>query len=75
MTEEQVLLIAKRAVDLFEKQPKRPLHVTQSQAAEMLGLSPATIGKLVRTGKLRLNGCGRIPIGQIDMFLARTKNK
>ncbi len=41
----------------------------------MLGLSRATAGKLVRTGELRLNGCGRIPVGQIDMFLARTKMK
>ncbi|KVS37473.1 hypothetical protein WK36_07965 [Burkholderia cepacia] len=75
MSEEQILQIARRAVQLFEQQPPRPVHVTQGQAADMLGLSRATVGKLVRTGELRLNGCGRIPVGQIDLFLARTKNK
>lgn len=75
LSEEQILQIAQRAVHLFEQQPPRPVHVTQSEAADMLGLSRATVGKLVRTGELRLNGVGRIPIGQIDMFLARTKMK
>ncbi|WP_258180430.1 helix-turn-helix domain-containing protein [Burkholderia multivorans] len=75
LSEEQILNIAHRAVHLFEQQPPRPVHVTQTEAADMLGLSGATVGKLVRTGELRLNGCGRIPIGQIDMFLARAKMK
>ncbi|WP_249209356.1 DNA-binding protein [Burkholderia cenocepacia] len=75
LSEEQILQIARRAVQLFEQQPPRPPHVTQAVAADMLGLSRATVGKLVRTGELRLNGVGRIPIGQIDLFRARTKNK
>ncbi|WP_244105434.1 helix-turn-helix domain-containing protein [Burkholderia cepacia] len=75
LSEEQILNIARRAVHLFEQQAVRPVHVTQAEAADMLGLSRATLGKLVRTGELRLNGCGRIPIGQIDMFLARAKMK
>ena len=33
----------------------RPLHVNQRQAAEMLGVSKPTVGKLVKTGALKLN--------------------
>ncbi|KVD48718.1 hypothetical protein WS61_07745 [Burkholderia sp. ABCPW 11] len=75
MSAEQILQIARRAVQLFEQQPPRPVHVTQAQAADMLGITARTVHTLVRTGKLKLNGVGRIPIGQIDLFLARTKNK
>jgi len=75
LTDEQMLLLIDRAIVEFEREPKRPPHVTQAVAADMLGLSRATVGKLVRTGELRLNGVGRIPIGQIDLFRARTKNK
>ncbi|WP_233623296.1 DNA-binding protein [Burkholderia seminalis] len=75
LTDEQMLLLIDRAIAEFEREPKRPPHVTQAGAADMLGLSRATVGKLVRTGELRLNGVGRIPIGQIDLFRARTKNK
>lgn len=70
LSDEQILQLAHRAVRLFEQQPPRPVHVTQSQAADMLGLSRVTIGKLVRTGELRLNRCGRIPIEEIDWFRA-----
>ncbi|WP_257127199.1 helix-turn-helix domain-containing protein [Burkholderia sp. ABCPW 11] len=75
LSAEQILQIARRAVQLFEQQPPRPVHVTQAQAADMLGITARTVHTLVRTGKLKLNGVGRIPIGQIDLFLARTKNK
>lgn len=47
----------------------RPAHVNQVQAAEMLGLSATTVGKLVRTGKLKLNGCGLVPITEIDRII------
>ncbi|HDR9878285.1 TPA: DNA-binding protein [Burkholderia cenocepacia] len=65
-----MLSLIHRAIVEFEREPKRPTHVTQMQAADMLGLSRATVGKLVRTGELRLNGCGRIPIEEIDWFRA-----
>jgi excisionase family DNA binding protein len=39
------------------------------QAAEMLGISRHTVSKMVHTGKLRLNGCGLIPISQVDALL------
>jgi excisionase family DNA binding protein len=72
-TEEEMLLIASRAIDAFETRPRRPVHVTIKQAAEMLGLSRHTVSKMLTTGELRYNRCGRIPIEQIDMALARSK--
>lgn len=64
------LNIAVQAVRLYAESHPRPPHVTQRQAAEMLGLSAPTVSKLVRAGKLRLNGAGLIPIAQIDALLA-----
>ena len=63
------LQIAKRAVQLYAESHPRPSHVTQIQAAEMLGVTSRTVHTLVRTGKLRLNGLGRIPIVQVDELL------
>ncbi|WP_232440826.1 helix-turn-helix domain-containing protein [Burkholderia ubonensis] len=68
--EADALRIAMRAVRLYDESHPRPLQVTQKQAAEILGLSRVTIGKMVRTGQLRLNKCGMIPISQIDRALA-----
>lgn len=36
----------------------------------MLGITARTVHTLVRTGKLKLNGLGRIPIAQIDELIA-----
>ena len=60
--------IAVRAVKLFAETHPRPTHVTMTQAGEMLGLSRQTVSRLVHTGKIKLNGCGLIPIEQIDMI-------
>ncbi|MGL6155965.1 MAG: DNA-binding protein [Ralstonia mannitolilytica] len=62
--------IAMRAVRLFAETHPRPTHVTMTQAGEMLGLTRQTVSKLVHAGKLKLNGCGLIPIEQIDMIRA-----
>lgn len=67
------LNIAVQAVRIYAESHPRPPHVTQRQAAEMLGLSAPTVSKLVRSGKLRLNGAGLIPIAQIDALLAGDK--
>jgi hypothetical protein len=67
MTDE--LRIALKAVQLYAEQHPRPLQVTRIQAGEMLGISRHTVSKLVRSGKLRLNGCGLIPIDQVDRLL------
>lgn len=47
----------------------RPSSVTQRQAAEMLGVSEATVSRFVRQGRLKLNGVGQIPVGEIDRLL------
>ncbi|WP_322082886.1 DNA-binding protein [Burkholderia sp. BCC1972] len=73
MTELEMLNVARRAVQLYAEMHPRPAHVTQAQAAEMLCLTPRTVHTFVRTGKLRLNGLGRIPISQIDELIA-TRN-
>ncbi|AQW32857.1 helix-turn-helix domain-containing protein (plasmid) [Ralstonia syzygii subsp. celebesensis] len=62
--------IAYHAVRLYAETHPRPPHVTQVQAAEMLGISRWTVAKMVESGQLRLNGCGRIPIEQIDKLLS-----
>lgn len=58
-----------KAVQLYAETHPRPIHVTQKQAAEMLGLSAPTVGRLVKCGQLRLNGAGLIPVSQIDALL------
>lgn len=60
------LQIAAAAVRLYAETHPRPTQVTQTQAAQMLGLSRITVGKLLRNGILSLNACGLIPIEQID---------
>ena len=63
------LQLAAKAVQMALEAHPRPLHVTQKQAAEMLGLSVPTIRKMVASGALKLNKCGLIPIHQIDMAM------
>lgn len=64
--------IARRAVQLYADSHPRPRHVTMTQAAEMLELSRPTVRKLVQSGRLRLNGCGLIPMEQVDLALRLT---
>ncbi len=58
--------VALSAVRLYAETHPRPTHVTQVQAAEMLGLSRKTIGRMIVAGTLRLNRCGLIPIEEVD---------
>ncbi|MDR8049764.1 DNA-binding protein [Burkholderia cenocepacia] len=64
------LAIAIRAVQIYAERHPRPLQVTMTQAAEMLGISRWTVSKMVRFGQFKLNKCGMIPIGQVDRALA-----
>lgn len=64
--EPEHLSIARAAVQLYAETHPRPPHVTQAQAAKMLGLSRPTVHKLVRAGTLRLDACGLIPIQEVD---------
>lgn len=61
--------IAIKAVQIYAESHPRPSCVTQVQAAEMLGVSRETTRKLIRQGKLRLNGIGMIPIVEVDRIL------
>ena len=57
---------AARAVRLYAETHPRPTQVTQRQAAGMLGVSTRTVRNYVVAGKLKLNGCGQIPIEAVD---------
>jgi hypothetical protein len=65
--------IAAKAVQLYAETHPRPVHVTQKQAASMLGFSEKTVSTMVRDGRLKLNECAMIPISEIDRVLALRK--
>jgi hypothetical protein len=68
LIENQELRIAALAVRLYAETHPRPTQVNQIQAGKMLGVSSRTIRNYIRAGKLRLNGCGLIPIESIDII-------
>ncbi len=47
----------------------KPTHVTQIQAAEILQLNRSTVNKLVKSGQLKLNACGKISMKQLELAL------
>lgn len=68
-----VLEIAAKAVQMYHEMHPRPPHVTQKQAAEMLCVSAPTVGRLVKSGLLKRNEAGMIPIHQVDALIAGKK--
>ena len=66
MTEIQ---LAAAAIRVYAETHPSPSQVTHKQAAEMVGVSEATICRMVRDGSLKLNKFGRIPIVEIDRAL------
>ena len=64
------LQIATAAVRLYAETHPRPVHVTQKQAAEMLGKSEPTVRKMIHAGVLKLNKVGLIPVSEIDRVIA-----
>ena len=62
--------IAVKAVQMYAETHPRPSQVTQDQAAEMVGVSPATISRMVKSGNIKLNKFGRIPVSEIDRAIA-----
>lgn len=68
LIESQELRIAALAVRLYAETHPRPTQVNQIQAGEMLGVTSRTIRNFIRAGKLRLNGCGLLPIESIDII-------
>lgn len=65
----EALDIAVKAVRIYAESHPRPSQVTQAQAAEMLGISRPTFAKLIRAGKVSLNSCGLVAIGDVDRLL------
>lgn len=70
LTEEQLARVAARAVQLYADRHPRPTQVTQAQAAEILGVAPRTVRRYIRAGRLKLNGCGYLPIEAVDAIRA-----
>lgn len=68
--DDRELRIAHRAVQLYAETHPRPTHVTQIQAAEILGVSTRTVRNYIHAGKLKLNRCGMLPIEAVDAIRA-----
>lgn len=64
--DDPVLRTAAMAVRMYAETHPRPTQVTQSQAAEMLGVCVRTVRRYVRAGSLKLNGAGYLPIEDVD---------
>ncbi|HLA36090.1 MAG TPA: helix-turn-helix domain-containing protein [Rhodocyclaceae bacterium] len=67
---QQLLEIAITAVRTYAESHPRPPHVSQKQAAEMLGITAPTMRKLIAAGTIKLNKCGLIPIMDVDRVIA-----
>ena len=57
------------AVSIYAESHPRPPHVTQAQACDMLRLSAPTVRRLIRSGALRLNSAGMIPVAEVDRLI------
>lgn len=57
----ETLTIAAAAVRLYAESHPRPIHVTKTDAAKMLGISRPTVDTLIKAGMLSLNRLGKIP--------------
>ena len=68
--DDRELRIAARAVRLYAESHPRPTQVTQTQAAEILGVAPRTVRRYIRAGRLMLNRCGLVPIEAVDEMRA-----
>lgn len=66
----EVLQIAVKAVQIYAESHPRPSHITQKQAAEILNITAPTLKKMLVSGQIKLNKCGKVPIEQIDKVIA-----
>lgn len=66
----EIVQIAAAAVRLYAEMHPRPLHVTQQEAAALLDTSTHTVRAMIRSGDIKLNKLGRIPISEVDRVLA-----
>lgn len=59
------------AEEAIRNMPKdRPEQVNYTQAGKLLRVSRQKVSNMVRAGVLRLNGCGCIPISEVDRVLS-----
>ena len=47
----------------------RPEQVNYTEAGKLLGVSRQTVANYARAGLLKLNSCGKVPIGEIDRMM------
>ena len=66
----ETIAIAHAAVRMYAESHPRPAQVTQKQASSMLGCGIGKVRDLVRSGTLKLNPCGMIPVTEIDRALS-----
>lgn len=62
--------IIARGVRLYAETHPRPACVLVAEAAEMIGISRGTLYKMIRSGEVRINAAGRIPMTEIDRVIA-----
>lgn len=61
--------LAVMAVKIYAESHPRPLQVNKMQAAQMLNIHHHTVTSLVKSGVIKLNSCGLIPMSEIDNAL------
>lgn len=61
--------LAVKAVQIYAESHPRPVHVNKVQAAQMLNIHPHTVTAMVKSGAIKLNKFGLIPISEIDNAL------
>jgi len=69
LDEAAVMRVVVKAIELYVARHPRPSQVTQEQAAEMVGVSRATINRMIKAGVLTLNKFGKVPVEEIDKAL------
>lgn len=61
----------KGAEEAIKAMPKdRPAHVNYTEAGKILGRSRQTVANMARSGLIKLNAAGLIPIKEIDRVLS-----
>ena len=60
-------LAAEEAVRNFPRD--RPEQVNYTEAGKLLGVSRQTVANYARAGLIKLNSCGKVPIGEIDRMM------
>ena len=59
------------AEEAIRNMPKdRPAHVNYTEAGKLLGRSRQTVANMARSGVIKLNAAGLIPIGEIDRVIS-----